>query len=410
MKNKIRNAIKNYKDLVDGSAVQNAKIELDVQKQIGGKSITAAQNALDSHLKKLKESADNIRTDSDFLNRLKYKADYHYNLSQALLEAEQINKDKQRIKQAIQGLESARKKTNIAGAATVGGALALAGAGAYGLSKMKKKKEEKNAFDIVNESFEKIADVVDFNKAKLNKAKFNKATPNKATLSKRPAFTKPGSKKEAVNALRDMTAKGQISVKEYLDELSDVTGIKPGSSSNKSVNSNVVQFPNSKKKISASKGVALAGAGALALGAGAYGIHKLKKKKEEKEMNKNAFDIVNDRFEKIAGLKDVLTGKNIRTAINDVKGGKAVLNNFQKNLKHIEPGARQATKEAIGVMTKDLGRLKGRALKEGAKTVGAYATPIAAGAYGVNKLKKKQEEKTASEIVNEIFNNIASGQ
>lgn len=147
------------------------------------------------------------------------------------------------------------------------------------------------------------------------------------------------------------------------------------------------------KKIQTATRLGTAGAGALALGGTAYAIHKSKKKKEEKEMNKSAFDTVNESFEKIAGLKDVLTGKNIKSAINDVKGGKAVINNFQKNLKHIEPSARQATQEAIGVMSKDLKRLKGRVAKEGAKTVGAYAAPLAAGAYGVSRLKNKKKQE-----------------
>lgn len=124
-------------------------------------------------------------------------------------------------------------------------------------------------------------------------------------------------------------------------------------------------------------------------------------------MNKQAFDLVNDTFEKIAGVKEVLTGKNISNAIKDVKGGSAVFNNFKKNLKFIEPSARQATREAIGVMGKDLNRLKGRVVKEGAKTVGAYAGAGALAGTGIKALKKKKEEKTAFDIVHETFEKIA---
>lgn len=137
--------------------------------------------------------------------------------------------------------------------------------------------------------------------------------------------------------------------------------------------------------------------------AGAIANKVIKKKKGSADMTKEAFDLVNSTFDKVAGVKEVLTGKNIRGAINDVKGGSAVINNFKKNLKHIEPGARQATKEMIGVMGKDLNRIKGRVVKEGAKTVGAYAAPLAVGAIAAKKIHDKKKEKTASEIVNLAF-------
>lgn len=124
-------------------------------------------------------------------------------------------------------------------------------------------------------------------------------------------------------------------------------------------------------------------------------------------MNKEAFDLVNSTVEKIAGIKDVLNGTNVRRAINDVKGGAAVVRNFERNLKHIDPSARQATREAIGRMKGDLTRMKGRVALEGAKTVGAYAAPIAAGAFVAKKISDNKKEKTASDIVNEVFEKIS---
>ena len=135
------------------------------------------------------------------------------------------------------------------------------------------------------------------------------------------------------------------------------------------------------------------GAGALALGAGAYGLKKLGDKKKQE---KTAYDIINDRFEKIAGLSNVLSGKNVVRAINDVKAGKNVINTFKGNLKHLEPSARKATREAIGTMTKDLSTLKGRVGKEIAKTTGTYglgAGLLAGGVHSFRKAKNKNEDK-----------------
>lgn len=149
------------------------------------------------------------------------------------------------------------------------------------------------------------------------------------------------------------------------------------------------------------------GIGAGIGAAGALINKKIKKKREISTMSKEAFNLVNDTFEKVAGLKEVLTGKNIKQAVNDVKGGSAVLNNFKKNLKFIEPSARQSSREAIGVMGKDLNRMKGRVLKEGTKTVGTYAGTGAAAVTGAKALVKKKEEKTAFDVVNDVFEKIA---
>lgn len=111
---------------------------------------------------------------------------------------------------------------------------------------------------------------------------------------------------------------------------------------------------------------------------------------------KTAYDIINNRFEKIAGLSNVLNGKNVVRAINDVKAGKNVINTFKGNLKHLEPSARKATREAIGTMTKDLSTLKGRVGKEIAKTTGTYglgAGLLAGGVHSFRKVKDKDEEK-----------------
>lgn len=111
---------------------------------------------------------------------------------------------------------------------------------------------------------------------------------------------------------------------------------------------------------------------------------------------KTAYDIINDRFEKIAKLSNVLSGKNIVRTINDVKAGKNVINTFKGNLEYLEPSARKATREAIGTMTKDLSTLKGRVGKEIAKTTGSCglgAGLLAGGVHSFRKVKHKDEEK-----------------
>ena len=117
---------------------------------------------------------------------------------------------------------------------------------------------------------------------------------------------------------------------------------------------------------------------------------------DKKKQEKTAYDIVDDRFEKIAGLSNVLSGKNVVRAINDVKAGKNVINTFKGNLKYLEPSARKATREAIGTMTKDLSTLKGRVGKEIAKTTGTYglgAGVLAGGVHSFRKAKNKNEDK-----------------
>lgn len=112
---------------------------------------------------------------------------------------------------------------------------------------------------------------------------------------------------------------------------------------------------------------------------------------------KTAYDIINNRFEKMAGLSNVLNGKNVVRAINDVKAGKNVINTFKGNLKYLEPSARKATREAIGTMTKDLSTLKGRVGKEIAKTTGAYGLGtglLAGGVHSFRKVNHKDEENS----------------
>lgn len=126
----------------------------------------------------------------------------------------------------------------------------------------------------------------------------------------------------------------------------------------------------------------------------------------------NSIDVVNEAFEKMAGVKEelgmvtskasrVLGGKDFRAAVKDarttgkayraVKGekGKVVDSayNYAKGLaKNVHAGARN------------------KALKEGAKTYGArvaVAAPLVGA--GALALKKKDKEKTAFDIVNDAF-------
>ena len=358
-------AIKTYKDLITGKALEKVDRAISTAQTID----SAKRQAFKEGLKK---DRDMIRRGVRDNGLAKLRIDNAKNT---------IFNELQNNSQILNALSDTRnivaKQTRNARVATGVGAGALAlGAGAYGLKKLRdKKKQEKTAYDIVDDRFEKIADVVNFNEIRQSKA---------------VKSSKPGSTKDVMNILKTRLANGEITPHKFLDEMSGVLGTP--TSKNKT-GGTVIQFPGNNKKTSLAKKTALTSAGALALGTGAYGLKKLHDKKKQE---KTAYDIINDRFEKIAGLSNVLSGKNVVRAINDVKAGKNVINTFKGNLKYLEPSARKATREAIGTMTKDLSTLKGRVGKEIAKTTGTYglgAGLLAGGVHSFRKAKNKNEDK-----------------
>lgn len=189
-------------------------------------------------------------------------------------------------------------------------------------------------------------------------------------------------------------------------------------------------------------------------------------KEEENKMNKQAYDMVNETFEKVAGIKDKATDiKNKAKGFKDLVTGKALTEakDEAKNYKKIILGGIEResadlqkayankkdsirdfgnlpTKSHNEAMTQlirkkevpldqkhllNVARLENRANKNlkgylgdanavAKKTMGARvglgvagAAALGAGAYGVKKLMDKKKEKTASDMVNECFSKIA---
>lgn len=291
------------------------------------------------------------------------------------------------------------------GASTIAGA-GVGVTGALINKKIKRKKENDNmnkeAFDIVDRTFEKIAGF-----------KYREKTASELvneTFAKIAGFDmKDLVSEETLKKMKDMAEKGNAADKgkEVLEKVKTKTGngtnfngkisnVKPKAPTMEQIkNMGIKKGLSGKTKTAIGAGIAAAG---LVTG-GALANKKMKEKKEEKTA-----------FEKEAGIKEVLTGKNIKSRVNDVKAGKAVIDTFKKNLKTTtEAEARRGMRNAIGEMSDNLKTLKGRVVKESAKTTAAYATPIVGAAAGIKAIKANRsnnEEKTASEIVNEAFYNI----
>lgn len=253
----------------------------------------------------------------------------------------------------------------------------------------------KQANDIVNETFDKVAGLKDIANKYVDTIKGRKAIElTKELNNKKQDIAKL--KASLGEAGEDLyRSSHQMLKKMPADSFhKDLRTLAYNTvlGTNKSINQETAALKGLEKQIGKAKlnskiarGATLAAGTAALTGAG-YGISKaIKKKKEEK----NAFDIVNESFDKVAGLKDIYTGKNIRNAIDDI--------NVATNA--------GAFKDTIKRLTKDKN-------KEVAKTVGAYAIPATAlagaGAYGVSKLKKKKkEEKNAFDVVSESFEKMA---
>ena len=149
------------------------------------------------------------------------------------------------------------------------------------------------------------------------------------------------------------------------------------------------------------------GAGIGATGALAYNA---KKKKEEK----TASEIVNEVFNKIAGfdMADLLPddvwskmqgmANKGKDALNSVKSNTGNGTNFNGSIKNVKPGA--PSLEQI----KAMGGKKGLSPKtKAAIGAGIAAASLIGGGALAHNAKKKKEEKTASEIVNEVYSQIA---
>lgn len=154
-----------------------------------------------------------------------------------------------------------------------------------------------------------------------------------------------------------------------------------------------------------------AGAG---VGATAALVNRGIKKKKEQSTEKQAFDLVNATFNKIAGFDmadllpdDVLSkmqsiANKGKDALGSVKSNTGNGTNFNGSIKNVKPGA--PSLEQI----KAMGGTKGLSPKtKAAIGAGIAAASLVGGGALAHNAKKKKEEKTASEIVNEVYSQIA---
>lgn len=155
---------------------------------------------------------------------------------------------------------------------------------------------------------------------------------------------------------------------------------------------------------------------AVGAGIGATGalVNRGIKKKKEQNTEKTASEIVNATFNKIAGFDmadllpdDVLNkmqgiANKGKDALNSVKSNTGNGTNFNGSIKNVKPGS--PSLEQI----KAMGGKKGLSPKtKTAIGAGIAAASLIGGGALAHNAKKKKQEKTASEIVNEVYSQIA---
>ena len=155
---------------------------------------------------------------------------------------------------------------------------------------------------------------------------------------------------------------------------------------------------------------------AIGAGVGATGalVNRGIKKKKEQNTEKTASEIVNATFNKIAGFDmadllpdDVLNkmqgiANKGKDALNSVKSNTGNGTNFNGSIKNVKPGS--PSLEQI----KAMGGKKGLSPKtKAAIGAGIAAASLIGGGALAHNAKKKKQEKTASEIVNEVYSQIA---
>ena len=148
--------IQQYKDLITGVSKANARNRVQDTKDLLEDSRDWFETAYKSNKKMAKQYADRTA----FSSALQQEIADNFNSSKSSLDNARIrvrmfsNDFKRKsadLKKITNATTGARLGTALTGAAALG-------AGAYGLKKLHdKKKQEKTAFDIVNDSFEKIA-------------------------------------------------------------------------------------------------------------------------------------------------------------------------------------------------------------------------------------------------------------
>lgn len=376
IKSTIGKGVKRYGELLSGSGVKKLKAETLMK----GNRATNAKKAVENALNVAKTKKPGART-SELesvigLTRAGNKAHGDFHNAYGRYKNELI------------------KSTG----ARIGTAGAL-GAGAYGVSKAMGN-GEKQAFEIVEESFNKVADfamgdmISDDVKAKLEAMKGgqkNTKTINKAGIkgNLRPKKTNFSGKMNYVKPNAPS-----------LDDLGKM-------------------YNNASKGMSKKTKLALGLGGAATLGAAGYGASKLINKRE-----KSACEIVEETFDKVAANVMMMTDmpdydkalgdlgvKGYKKSVVDkvvdaVKPERAPKNeyldglakNYKKNKKSLTP-----KKENLKAIK---GLAKGKGAKIGAGIV-AGTGALAGLGYGISKMRNN-EEKAASEIVEESFDKIAA--
>lgn len=330
----------------------------------------------------------------------------------------------------------------------------------------------KQALDTVNESFEKVAGIgnmLDNYVDTVTGAKFKNIQKRVGTLTQN--FKQQSKIKNSLeNSVRRIGAdlRGEIKNSNGIIDKTVLGYNKMRKTNYNSLMDSNRRYNDTKKQLEslvdqgfkANRDMKLARIGTAvavpAMTAGAFKLNKvMKKKREEKnninsmnDINKQAFDAVNETFEKVAGIKD-MANKYVDT----LKGRKAIeltkeLNNkkqdiaklkaglgaegqklyesshkllkkipgdsFTKELRdmsynHVLDTSRSINKEnaVIKGLESQIGKAKlNSKIARGVTLAAGTAALAGAGAYGLNKLKKKKEEKTAFDIVDNAFEKI----
>lgn len=263
-------------------------------------------------------------------------------------------------------------------------------AGALINKKNKKKKGEdlkmnKEAFNIVNNTFEKLADFA-----------------MKDMLSDEAIKKMKEAAGDYKSTLKDFETK--VNGTNFNDKMKNIKEKAPDMQGIKDMASNL-----KKKGLPTKSKVAIgAGVGTAAIAGGALAYNKLKKKKE-----KTAFEIVNDTFQKIAevedkkkkqplSFKDVLPMAGATSGVLAGTAGASGLYSAMKSAAKSNPDFLPTLKRETKGLGKEVAKVGGAALIPTTATAAALVTA----SKGINKLKQnkeKKEEKTASEIVDSVF-------
>lgn len=327
IKSALGKGAKRYGELLSGSKTRRLGKELMVRGEIANKS-NEAVNAI-------RKAGVKGKNFENYTNALRTQ----------MKNKERLNRTGTKF--VTEGLKSTGARLGTAGAV---------GAAGYGAKKALGSKE-KTAFEIVEESFDKMA---------ANVTMMADAPDHDAALKK---LGVKGTNKSIINKIKPESAPKN----EYLDGLV------------KNYKKNKRQITPKKNNLEVIKGLAKnkklkVGAGIAALAGAGYGAAKALRGREEKA----ASDIVEETFDKVASL-NFKKSKNIGKALKNVATG--------KNIRDAASDLDVASK--AGAFPDTIKKLKNAKRKEIAKTIGlgiGTGAGVGATGYGVNKALGKKEE------------------